>query len=508
MNPVEVLQALEQKILDRRSVLAENIKKLGQRTLLEYAQAYVEVNLNPPIEARQTELITVIQQHAQRLFGSTIAAEAAAQLHRYYFVSTADHHGPLCHQFFLNANTVTALPFANATDPLLKHVIVLSFSNVSFSNSSFPRGLFFHTYQNHEARSHRLPLIPSSANQRAVYGYPAYQQKALDNLQRLIKSLPIHAQHRQTLLELLASIYGSDNVLQLATYADQVSVTNRLLWQRVYGTTEHHLPDVLYIEIESLVSDILLRHHLEADTIINHLLFDPACEAYIMEYFDGIMGAFTTARNEGTYFFWGLPPGSKYRVQLWKRGNQLVSNDGQYHIELTPAAIADALRQQTLMPNMLLCFLVLSLYYGLKCLGGFNQINYLTKMKNAYIKMSVDRGNYRSIEVCARAQTKEMNDGLTLAFMGLPDGKRMLASSLDLILYGQSNWDAIMAEAKTMTFHEAIQPLLPDLYTVVYGEAERDPALTAFTDEQIISLIQLDKKIKPCGIMSGISDSN
>ena len=47
-------------------------------------------------------------------------------------------------------------------------------------------------------------------------------------------------------------------------------------------------------------------------------------------------------------------------------------------------------------------FFVLSFYYGLKCVGG--QLNQLfNRHENAYIKMNVDRGNYRSIEARARA---------------------------------------------------------------------------------------------------------
>jgi len=41
----------------------------------------------------------------------------------------------------------------------------------------------------------------------------------------------------------------------------------------------------------------LLRYHLDQDTNINHILFDPTYEPLIRQYFDGIMGAFSTAEH-------------------------------------------------------------------------------------------------------------------------------------------------------------------------------------------------------------------
>ena len=147
----------------------------------------------------------------------------------------------------------------------------------------------------------------------------------------------------------------------------------------------------------------------------------------------------------------------------------------------------------------MLTFIVLSFYYGLKCLGGFSQVNYLTFMKNAYIKMQTERGNYRSIEVCARAQTKEIGGDFTITFIKGPNGEMLPATGIDLILYGDDKtWPTLMEESKTIGLDEAISPMMPEFYSILYPEVERDPELSAITSTDITKLIKLDSKIKAC----------
>jgi hypothetical protein len=237
---------------------------------------------------------------------------------------------------------------------------------------------------------------------------------------------------------------------------------------------------------------------MSTDTTITHILFDNDYEPLIDQYFENIQGAYSRKENYGTYLFWALPKGSKYRMQLWKQGKYLVSEDGSYKIELTPDAIEKALETKELIPSMMLTFIVLSFYYGLKCLGGFSQVNYLTFMKNAYIKMQTERGNYRSIEVCARAQTKEISE-YTIAFVGGPSGEVIPATGIDLILYGdEKTWPTLMEESKTIGLEEAINPLMPEFYSIIYPEVARDPELSKVTPTDITNLTKLDSKIKAC----------
>lgn len=499
----ERFKKLKRLVLAKRPILRQILRKQGKKKLYKYAQDYVNVNLNPPIQRRQDEFLTAFKSQVEKKLGPVIAEEAAQQLAKHYFVSTADHHGPICHPFFVNSNLLTAAPYLESNDPSLKHVIVLSCANVSLENSSFPRGLLFHGASQDGLKVHRLAFFPSSTRPSVVYNVPPYTQ---NEIKRLKEEVQIKQQKGEIgegevskISKLLDEIYGAPEVLACESYSDQVTKTNYQLWKKFFTPNHITPPNLIYLELESLVVKLLIDHHIYQDTIINHILFDPVYEPLITSYFEGIFGSFSRQEQSGTYLFWALPKGARYRLQLWRKGDYLVSQDESYKIELKPEIIQKALESKELIPNLMLDFTTVSFYYGLKCLGGFNQVNYLTFMKNGYIKMNTDLGNYRSIEVCARAQTKELCDGLTIAFLEGPKEELVLATGLDLILYGtEKTWPQFIEISKDITFREALSPLMPEIYKITYSDNEWDPNLLSITDKDITGLLNLHAKIKPC----------
>ncbi len=500
----EKFEKLIDKVLDKRPVLREIIQKRGKKNLYEYAQDYINVNLNPPIQQRQDEMIGTFAAEVERLLGKQVAKEAAEQLAAHYYVSTADHHGPVTHPFFINSNLLTAAPFFEHSDPVLKNVIVFACGSISLNNSSWPRGLLFNTFNKGKIQTQKLSFFPAKDRLCPVFNYRAYAKEDIERargaLKEMVKMGDVHPEEGTKVEALLDEIYLRPEVLTAGNFSDQVTQTNFHLWKKFFGPKYHEeAPNLIYLEQESLVSKLLINYHFYADTTITHLLFDPAYDLLIENYFEGIQGAFDRKENYGTYLFWALPKGGKYRVQMWKQGNKLVTEDGSYSIELKPEIIQKALEDKEIIPSMMLCYIVLAFYYGLKCLGGFSQVNYLTFMKNAYIKMQADRGNYRSIEVCARSQTKEMGGDFTLAFMGGPNGELVPSTGLDLILYGtDETWPCLIEQSKIITLEEGIFTLMPEFYTILYTENERDPELLSVTAEDITKLLQLDQKVKAC----------
>jgi len=496
-------QELRNSVLSKRPVLNELITRRGNKSLYDYTKDYISVNLNPPIQRRQDELISTFRKEVAKLLGDEVAQKAAKQLERYYYVSTADHHGPICHPFFVNANLLLAAPYQEINDPDLQYVIVLACASISFRNSSFPRGLLFHNSMDPKADVERVAFFPASMRACPVFNWRGYTsadiQAIVKDLENKVRSKKMSKVDADKIIQVMNEVYLAPDVLACKTFSEQVTKTNYALWQKFFGKPEQAPTQLITLEQETLVMQLLLDYHLDQDTVLNHTLFDPAYDELMAQYFEGVMGAFSVKDHWGSYLFWGMPPGAKYRVQLWKQGNKLVTDDGSYSVELTPEALRIAMEKREIFPTTQLDFFVLSFYYGLKCIGGFNQINYLTEMKNNYLKMSVDRGNYRSVEVCARAQTKEMNDGFTLAFLEDKAGKTYAATGLDFILYGNDQtWPNLVKTIKSITVEEAFNPLLPELYRVIYNEKDRTPEQTAVTDEQIMKLTGLDKKIIPC----------
>ncbi len=503
----ENFSKLREAVLLKRPILKKILEKNGHKKLYDYAKDYTSVNLNPPIRRRQNEFLKVFKEEVEKRLGPTVAEEAAEQLKHYYFISTADHHGPIVSPFFVNSNLLTAAPCLECPDPHLKHIIVLACANISVDNHTFPRGLTFHTLIENQMQMQRLAFFSANVRPSMVYTLPAYTTKEIDKMKSTLLSKDAKGEvgHRETerLMKLIDDIYNQPDVLACKNYSDQVTKTNYKLWKQFFAPSNVTPPDLIYLELETMVVRLLTEYHLYKDTVINHILFDPDYEPLVNSYFEGIFGSFSREEESGTYLFWALPKGAKYKLQLWRKGKYLVSKDETYKIELTPENIQRAMEEKELIPGLLLDFITVSFYYGLKCLGGFNQVNYLTYMKNGYIKMNTDLENYRSIEVCARAQTKELCDGLTIAFLEDPKGEMVLATGPDLILYGNENtWGQFLQISQNMTFEEALNPLMPEIYKITYPETEWDKELVNITDEEIIHLTGLDKKIKACAFIS------
>ncbi|EKD63700.1 MAG: hypothetical protein ACD_51C00225G0007 [uncultured bacterium] len=496
---------IKELVLARRPVLKDVLKKQGGKNLYDYACDYVNVNLNPPIQFRQDELIKVVASEVERKLGKEMADSIADQLRHYYFINTTDHLGPANHPWSLNTNLSIAAPYAEYKNEHLKNVLVLSCANVSLNNPSSPRGLVFHTLVNGEVKMQRLSFLPSNSHSACAFGFRAYTASEIQKMHGLlkdkVKTKEVGVREADMIHSILDEIYATPDVLACTNYADQISKTNFKLWKKFFKDSEVYVPDLVYLEQETIVEKLIIDYHLYADTTITHLLFDSDYDPLVMKYFDKIMCAFDLEKKQGTYLFWGISDQGNYRVQLWKKDGWLVSEDGKFKLELKPEILKEALEQRKIIPSIMLVFIVLAFYYGLKCLGGFSQVNYLTMMKDAYIRMQTDRENYRSIEVCSRAQTKETDDA-TVAFLGGPKGELIPATGLDLLLYGNKDcFSEIVNEMKNITLEESFYPQMPDFYKFVFPETERDPVLSAVTSEEISKLIGLQKKLKPCAVM-------
>lgn len=498
---------LKELVLVKRPILAEILKKVGSKKLLDYANEYVDVNLGPVIPKRQDELLETVHELTNERFGKEVADSVAEQLKKYYFVSTADHLGPLTSPFFVNSNLLTASTVLAHSDPVLKNIIVLGCANVSYNNSSFPRGMLFNSHSNNEFKLNRLAFLPSRPDPHIVYSIGPYNSESITRmvtaLNAMLSRKEIGKREHGIIHDLIKEIYDQPEILACKDYCEQAAKTNFVLWKKFFQASRITLPNLIHLEKEWLVVKLINKYHLYQDTIINHVLFDPKYEPYINTYFEGIYGSFSRANMRGTYLFWALPKGHREYIQLWRKGSYLVSKDETYKVELNPETLRVAMESKELIPNILLKFMVISFYYGLKCLGGFNQVNYLTLMKNNYIKMNADLGNYRSIEMCARAQTKELVDGLSIAFLGAPGKPFTLATGLDLILYGhKEGWNNLMHVMKSLSFEEAFSPLLPEIYKISYDKKDWEEDLLQITDKDISKLEGLDDKIKPCAFIN------
>jgi hypothetical protein len=479
---------LRRAIFLRKPILAQIIQKLGQKTLMEYVRGYRENDCHPLFQSRRGEFLRSFRDEVTDTLGPDTAESASRQLETLFFASTNDHHGPLNAHDFFNAHVATALDALAENISPLKHVITLSCGSVSLNNIAFPRGFTFHAQGKEGIARKRLAFLPSNSHACSVYGFRPYSLREVEKIKKVVRQEiregGIPRDMGEMCDELIATIFGDPSVLGAETYAAQVTKINARIWERVFAPLPG-APSLVYIEQESFVARLLLDYHLERPSMINRLIFGADADVLLQKYFDGIYGSFSSKEGTGTYLFWALPPGHTLRVQLRREGRYLASPDGTYRIELTPAAIREALIRHELMPNIFLCFALLTFTYGLKCLGGYSQVNYLTYYKDAFVRLHRDLGNSEEADACDRTSSKNWS-GFMFTFVGNGGSPLLPATFLDLLFHASPEmWQTLNHQVKTVTLEEAVRPMFPEIYRYSYPERERSPYLVAVTESDI-----------------------
>jgi len=505
------LDELKQTIWQRRPILGEIMQKHGESYLFRYAQDFMQINACPLLDDRKHELIETVRDLLSARLGQDVADGVADQLRRLPLVSTTDHHGPIDHPFFVNANIISAIPFLDYGDPLRRYLVVFSFASVSVNNASaYPRGILFHGTTDRSEPLIRLPLIPDKLKMGVVYGMRPYTRIDIDraeaDLEKKVRSGTVTPERGRAVRDLLETYFADVEVLEAPDLAAQITKINYELWPKLFhperpdadSRPESSLtvPDLVYLEIETLVTELLLRRHLrDAQSPFGKLLFDETYKQMALKYFNNLAGGFSLENNWGTYMFWAVDEKQR-RVRLKLEGQTLVAADGSLTYDVTPDDIERLLREKKIFPSMLLCYLMVAMYYGMKCLGGFSQVHDLTMVKRAWTKFLEDIDDLRQAEALEPLQTKELGgDGMVLAYLRTGDGNVVPATGIDMYLERSStSFEQYVARSKSVTLSDMMNPMLPEMYVVLYPIHERREDLAALTPEQVMELTGLKRK--------------
>jgi len=492
---------LKEKILLKRPVLSDILHRHGSMTVFDFCRSYEHIRADDD-HSRDHEFIGTLHTLVSGRLGQAVADDVAHQLQHDYQVSTADHHGPIVHPFFVNSNLIYSIPFFSNPAVHRKNLIVLSFASVSLNNSSEPRGILFHCPRtNGELRLHRLSFFPDKMKMATVLSAPAYSQESTQRMRSVLKEKmrddQVHRGRFQVVDRLFDNIFEKEEILHAPRYIDQVTTMNRLLWREFFHDSQGFVPGLVTIDIESLVAQLLIAHHIHrADSAVYQILFNPEWSDRAATLFDGILGAFSASEGRGSFFFWAHDA-KGHRVPLYRSGNRLTNSSGTMTFALDPDHIADALRSNQIFPGMLLAFILVSFIYKVKCLGGFNQVTYLTQMKAAWGELLRSFGRAEEARRVAFVQTDALSDGLTLAY--LRSGTTLeQATGIDLILSPLENLPNRLVEfSKTVSLNDVIAPTLPEMYRVIYSGQDREEDVLALTSEEILEITGLGTKLTP-----------
>lgn len=493
------IRSIWEVIWARRPILGEIMKRKGEKSLYDYTKDFFDINKSPLLDARKDELIGVAQEILEERLGAKIAQEVAEQLRRLPLVSTSDHHGPVVSPFFVNSNILMGLHHEDVPD--LKYLVAFSFATVSLNNVSYPRGLLFYGSDDNNSESLiRLSIMTDKEKMGVVYRMRAYGVEDLNRAKQVlndrIKAKMVSLEKGKKVHAILDRYFGSEAVLASRDFCEQATRINYDLWPALFHPQKKKVPDLIYLDIETLVTRLLLEVHIpKKDSLIHRFLFDPQCQILALKLFNNIPGAFSAEKDWGTYMFWALDE-KNHRSRLMLKDGKLASANEQWVFECTPEGLADALKEGKIFPSMVLCYLIVSFYYGFKCLGGFSQVSDLTQTKEAWMSFLKEIGLNEEAEAVVPVQTKELNDGLTVAYMRTTKGDFIPANAVDLMISEVAPFEHFVHLAKNLRFQEMMNPLVVEIYKVLHTEEDRNPEYVALTPERLLEMSGLKDKLE------------
>lgn len=458
---MDPLESMRKTVFAAKPVFASVLVEHGEQSLFEYFSclpAPVSV-----INERKIELLATFQKEISRILGKDVAIRATRDLEACWYVSTADHHGPLTHAFFGNSAIMHSYVAKTAGR---SSVVVLPCGGVSINNSSFPRGFLLHDVAIREVRLH---LVSRTKSGQPVYSRAPYGERECASLRAELECSTLSSEAKSIFLSKIFPIINCVEALALPSYSEQMTYLNYHLWKLVPGQEG---TDLVYLEQESLVRALILNHHLGSDTPIALLLRDAAWQKSFEKHFEGIPGAFSGETKKGTFLFWGIENG--LRVAL-RRGDVRIGS---------LAAIGQGLSDRTLMPSMALTLIIISFYYGITCGGGFSQVNYLADMQKAYARVLQEC----SPEFDTQTLFPRTNYFCSDFVLGVleHEGKEVAATPIDYILYGIGDTAVTLLErSKKLSLKEAVDGLMPELHSIVTGVKVSKDEGTSYTGFRI-----------------------
>lgn len=470
METAELLNQIKRSVLEKQSVLGNIYKQFGQVSLADYVSNW---NIGPTDNNLFFKaFLQAAQDAALAVYGTELASKIAGQLKQAPLVSTIDHHGILNHPFFINSNLI----FSLKKD--IKYLICLSTSGVSLNNSSWPGCLLL---AGPDGRLKRFSFFSDSQKTKAVWAVPALEIGRVKKIHSAVMASSLPQEQKARVIEIVSNLIPAG----FQNFSQQASAASTKLWSKVFPSA----PKVFYLPIEEITARMLKLLLTSQNSFLNKLLFSPTDWEFLEKNFQGAMGAFSGI-NKGSFLFWGVDS-KGHRVRLARQANKLVGQN--FSLEISPKAIGQALDLRQLYPSSLVCFMVL-LLAGVTCLGGFNQVNWLSNIKNKFISLLSELGERELSERVSKSQTQNFAEA-NLAFLGL--GSSLIKpTGLDLYLKN----DPLLYQkyhnlGNILTLAESIESLLPEIYRVITPAAERNSTLLGLTDEMVLVHNGTDKKI-------------
>ncbi|MBF0100569.1 MAG: hypothetical protein HQK77_06635 [Desulfobacterales bacterium] len=420
------------------------LQTLGHLSLSEYLSTF-HINHSSPIQSSQ-DLIQLASQYTQHLLGDDLAQSLSFTLGAYPVLLTANHHGvdyaPLClhgsllYSLGLKYQQDQKCPTSNTKRCVIP---VFAYGSVPLNNSTYPRGILL-SRKIRSGRSVKINIFPSRLNRTMVSVTNSFTESLIFNtireIDQLLHKRTISTPEHDTILQVLTEEYLRKDVLQQTSYSDQSVLLNNRLWKKMFADSiSHTMPQMVYLEMEKLVSYVLELDMNNPNALVYRVFFDKTLRNSIFHELDGYYGCWdlkslmavqsgqsdNTTSNSGTMFFWGVDScGRRIHLRLIEKYKQTfltgMDDSGQIHeYSFTPKGIVYAIKRKLLIPSLLTTFIVVSFARGFKCFGGPWQVTYLPRMQYGFVNALMKFKNYVDWGIqLSEIPTRNLIAGLTV----------------------------------------------------------------------------------------------
>jgi len=493
-----------QSVLHKLPGVAKIVQEYGRLSLEEYSGDFFKYEVES-LQPRD-DLIDAAGGYARRLLGAQTAAHLERRFADTPVALTANHHGVDYKSLTMQGTIIFGLPALLGVSAGLAPVVpVLAFGIVPLNNLSFPRGIVLSREKEASGRPAgrrktfvKVPVIPVKFAQSLVSAAGPFTgemvSRALKEVERLFAEGAILESERKSLAALLHEEYAKEKILALPDYSDQAVALNSVVWKRMFAPAlRERLPELAYLEAERLVAELLEKDLQDEGSLLYNLLFDQPLREELLSSLDKKFGCWDLQKLQelsaraalgrlgheefrgcGTVFFWQVDDKAR-RVPLILRETasgpvlSAISAGEEVSVSLTPQALSRRLRERRLLPGLFTSFTAFAFARGLRCYGGFFQVDYLPAMQRGLRLALEARGLEDWAKKISVVPTANFVTGMNIALAHYPDGEAVSAGAVEIIAAGGlSRKD--LERISTLTVEEANLAGLLETYTVFSGE--------------------------------------
>jgi len=514
------VESFYRSILDKLPGVSKVIQERGQLSLLEYAEDLFRNNVCS-IQPRD-DLIEVISTYSGRLLGSKTAALLERHFQENPVILTANHHGVSYKSITLHGQIIFALPrILDTSSDSIPVIPVLACGIVPLNNVTFPRGIALareiEVSISPESKTKtflKVPIIPGKFSQSMVSAVGPITKNMVSKAQRVAEKLfhegVILESENKVIMSLLGEEYSNTAVLSQPDYSDQAVMLNRRVWRRIFASAiQRGMPDMAYLEMERVVSALLEKDIIDSESLMHNILFDPLLRTDILDRLDGERGCWDhqklvrlskcngnhhpgseAFRGCGTEFFCFVDDkGRRVPSMLSRNGSpptlRGVTPGKDISLPFTPDALCNGLRERRLIPSLFSSFATLAFARGLKCIGGFMQVDYLPAMQRSLCRALESRGLYDWAQNVAQVPTANFVTGINVALSVYPDGAVKPAGAVELIAGGGLTEKDLEKIKEISVYESSISGLLESYSEVVLDKNQNKDLLSLISGDDL-----------------------